>query len=122
MMVKLVILIEPQEDWQKFEQDWPQFLALAEKMPSLVKEATSPIQSRLHGNVPVSMMHELFFESMDDLKEAMTSPEGVAAGQKLQEITGGKVTLLFADHYEDELKNIRTFKKPKEDGPSIDRA
>jgi len=122
MMVKLVILIEPQEYMHKFEQDWPQFLALAEKMPGLVKEATSPIQSQLHGNLSVSMMHELFFESMDDLKEAMNSPEGVAAGQKLQEITGGKVTLLFADHYEDELKNIQPFKKPKEDGPSIDRA
>ena len=121
-MVKLVILIEPQEYMHKFEQDWPQFLGLAEKMPGLVKETTSPIQSQLHGNLTVSMMHELFFESMDDLKEAMNSPEGVAAGQKLQEITNGKVTLLFADHYEDELKNILTLKTPKEDGPHIDRA
>ena len=32
-MFKLIILVEPQEDWLQFEQAWPQFLAIAEKMP-----------------------------------------------------------------------------------------
>lgn len=113
-MFKLVILIEPQEDSLEFEQDWPRFLALAEKMPGLVRETTSPVHSRLHGRFPVSMIHELYFESRRALKAAMSSPQGVAAGEMLQTITNGKVTLLFADHLEDELVNIQAHQKAED--------
>ena len=121
-MYKLIILIEPQKDWLKFEQEWPQFLALAETMPGLVRETTSPIHTRVHGNLPVSMIHELYFESSEALKASMGSPEGVAAGQILQTIAGGKITLLFADHLEDELANIRAHQKPDREGPPGDKA
>jgi uncharacterized protein (TIGR02118 family) len=115
-MFKLVILIEPQKDWLEFTQDWPKFLTLAEKMPGLIKESISPIHSRLKGSFYVSMIHEMFFETMDDLKEAMASPEGVAAGQMLQTITDGKVTLLFAEHLEDDLKNIQSYQITEDSG------
>jgi hypothetical protein len=36
----------------------------------------------------------------------MISPEGRAAGELLQRMTGGRMTLLFADHMQDELENI----------------
>ena len=91
-MFKLLILIEPQEDWLNFEQAWPQFLALAEKMPGLVRETTSPIHARLHGSLPVSMVHELYFESRQALKAAMSSAEGVAA-QSLRRGGGGPPTV-----------------------------
>ena len=121
-MFKLVILIEPQTDWLKFEQSWPQFLRQAEKMPGLIREATSPIHNKVHGNLDISMIHELFFESRSALQEAMSSTEGQEAGQILQRITEGKVTLVFADHLEDELANIKSFIKPENDGPPGDRA
>lgn len=121
-MYKLIILIEPQTDWLNFEQEWPNFLALAESMPGLLRESTSPVHTRLHGDLQVSMIHELYFESSEALRESMNSPEGVAAGQILQAITGGKVTLLFADHLEDELANIRAHQIPDREGPPGDKA
>ncbi len=121
-MYKLLILIEPLGDWLKFEQDWPQFLAYAEKMPGLRREITSPVDRLLHGHYHVAMMHELYFDSMEAAKQAMASPEGVAAGQLLQTITGGRVTLLFADHLEDEPKNFQTPLPQDKQGPPGDRA
>ncbi|MCH7663463.1 MAG: EthD family reductase [Chloroflexi bacterium] len=106
-MYKLVILIEPQPDWQEFERVWPQFLKRAEKMPGLIRESTSPVDQLLHGHYHVAMIHELYFESMQSAQDAMASPAGEEAGKTLQTITAGKVTLLFADHLEDELKNIQ---------------
>ena len=121
-MFKLIILIEPQEDWLQFEQAWPEFLAIAEKMPGLQREVNSPIYTTLHGNNEVAMIHELYFNSQDDLRVAMTSDEGKEAGKILQIITHGKVTLLFADHLEDELKNIEALEKPEIEGPPGDKA
>lgn len=117
-MHKLMILIEPQVDWHEFERDWPRFLVLAEKMPGLVKETTSKIQSCLHGSLPVAEVHEFFFESPEAAKQAMASPEGVAAGKMLQEITKGRVTLLFADHFEVDPENLRTTQKENDDDQS----
>lgn len=107
LMYKLVILIEPQNDWFEFERVWPEFLKRAEQMPGLIRETTSPIDQLLHGHYHVGMIHELYFDSMEKAKQAMASPPGVEAGKLLQIITAGKVTLLFADHKEDELENIQ---------------
>lgn len=121
-MFKLVILVEAQEDWLQFEQAWPQFLSKAEKMPGLQREVNSPIYTTLHGNIHVAMIHELYFNTQKDLRLAMSSPEGKEAGEILQTITKGKVTLLFADHLEDEFKNIQALEKPKIEGPPGDKA
>ena len=106
-MYKLVILIEAQEDMAGFDTRWPQFLALAEKMPGLRHEVTSHVDRVLHGNFQVHLMHELFFDSLKSATEAMASIEGGAAGQVLQDISAGKVTLLLADHAQDDLAHIR---------------
>jgi len=121
-MFKLVILIEAQQDWLKFEQKWPKFLKAAEQMPGLVRESTSPVHNRLHGSLDISMIHELYFEDRSALKNAMSSQEGQLAGQILQAISDGKVTLLFADHLEDELANIKALQSPPKEGPPGDRA
>jgi uncharacterized protein (TIGR02118 family) len=111
-MHKLLILIEPSIDWQKFEEAWPDFLHLAESMPGLRREATSRIDTTLFGNYPVTFIHELYFESLDDASQALSSPEGRAAGKLLQEMTQGRVNLFFADHKEDLVENILKHKKP----------
>jgi uncharacterized protein (TIGR02118 family) len=115
-MYKLVILIEPQTHWQEFERVWPQFLKRAEKMPGLLRETTSPVDRLLHGHYHVAMIHELYFESIEAAKNAMASPEGEDAGKVLQIITAGKVTLLFADHLEDDLEHIQSHQQ-KESAP-----
>ena len=87
-MHKLVILIEGGELPANFDDQWPQFLHLAEEMPGLQREATSRVLHMLYGSQRYALTHELFFESLEDLQSAMTSPAGQKAGQILQSMTG----------------------------------
>jgi uncharacterized protein (TIGR02118 family) len=121
-MYKLVILIETPNDLslrdRSFDDRWPQFLHLVEQIPGLQREATSRVDQVVYGKGEISMIHELYFESLEELQQGMTSPAGQEAGRVLQEMTGGRVTLLFADHKQDELENILKYRKEqtKEDG------
>lgn len=106
-MYKLVILIEPQDHGAEFDRRWPEFLAAAERLPGLRGEVTGHVDRVLSGAMSAQMIHELHFDSLKAAGEAMASPEGQSAGALLQEISGGKVTLLLADHLQDDLSHIR---------------
>lgn len=108
-MYKLVILIEQLENTDLFEEQWPEFLHLSEAMPGLQREATSRVSHFLYGRVVYAQMHELFFASAAAAQEALASPAGQAAGRLLQQISGGRMALFFADHKEDDLSNIRRY-------------
>jgi|SRR3990172_4022643 len=110
-MYKLVILIEPQSDAARFDSRWPEFLAVVERMPGLRREVTSRVDRVLSGTFHVYLIHELFFDSLKAAADAMESVEGQIAGQILQEISTGKVTLLLADHLQDELSHIHRHKE-----------
>lgn len=120
-MYKLVILIEPQDHTAEFDARWPEFLAAAERMPGLRREITSRVDHVLHGS-HVHMIHELHFDSLKAAGDAMETPEGQRAGELLQEISGGKLTLLLADHLEDDLAHIRRHQPLPDDTPPGDRA
>ena len=121
-MYKLVILIPLPENDSEFERKWPQFLAEAERMPGLLRETTSRIDRVVSGDFPIHIIHELYFDSLKLAAEAMGSLEGEKAGNTLQEITNGKVTLLLADHTQDELSNIRKHQQSSDDAPPGNRA
>jgi hypothetical protein len=104
-MHKLVIMVEELQD----EELWPEFLHVSERMPGLIKEATCHVESLIYGNIQPILLHELYFASVSDIKMAMSSPEGRSAGELLQQMTGGKISLLIADHKEDEIENIRRY-------------
>ena len=108
-MHKLVILIEPLADEEAFDELWPQFLHLSESMPGLRREATCRVERTLYGRCQATRLHELFFDSDTAIETAMTSPKGRAAGELLQKMTGGAMSLLIADHKEDDLENIRKY-------------
>ncbi len=110
-MYKLVILIEDLPDPENFEDMWPKFLHASESMPGLIKEATCRVDSSLYGNYQPAMVHELYFDSINDIRDAMSSPQGQAAGGLLQQITGGRMSLIIADHKEDDLENIRRYRQ-----------
>lgn len=114
-MYKLIILIEPPLDPAKFDQSWPEFLHHAERMPGLQREATVRVTRELFGNHPVHMIHELFFDTQAELQAAMSSPEGQASGQVLQRITNGHMTLLFGEHREDDIENLRKYQVAESD-------
>ena len=109
-MYKILIMIDTPQDAQLFEQSWPEFLHQAETMPGLRRESTSRVSSILFGDSPTGMIHELFFDTLEDLKAAMASPQGQATGQTLQRITDGRMSLLLAQHTEDNLDRIRAHK------------
>lgn len=109
-MHKLIICINSLVDSQTFNEGWPDFLHQAEQMPGLVRETHSMVESVLFGHSSISVIHELFFETREDLQNAMISPQGQAAGQVLQRITKGQMKLVIADHKEDDLENLRKFR------------
>jgi hypothetical protein len=111
VMHKLVILIEPFPEWQKLDESWPEFLHLSEEMPGLRREATSQVLEILFGINLYVRMHELFFDSEEELRAAMGSPPGQAAGRLLQQITHGNMVLFIAEHQQDDLDHIRAFRK-----------
>jgi hypothetical protein len=114
-MVKLVIMIEFIDDWEQFFSTWPEFLHLAEAMPGLQREASSRIEQILYGDLKAVWMHELFFDSSPAAQVAMASLPGQAAGRLLQQMTGGRLALFFADTNEDDLENIRRYQIGDED-------
>jgi uncharacterized protein (TIGR02118 family) len=110
-MYKLVILVETLENWDSFEERWPEFLHRVETLPGLRREATSRVDVFLYGASHYVHMHELFFDSRAEAEEALSSPAGQAAGALLQQMSGGKMTLFFADHNEDDLDNIQKHRR-----------
>jgi len=113
-MHKLVILVDEMDSLPTFDELWPKFLSLAEQMPGLQREATSHVDRVVFGSSRCSLIHELFFDSLDALRQAMNSTPGLQAGQVLQKLTQGRLTLLITDHKEDELANIRKYSRPSE--------
>jgi uncharacterized protein (TIGR02118 family) len=109
-MEKLVIFIETPEDETALNDEWPLFLFLAERMPGLVKETTGHVEKMVYGAVSYSRIHELYFNTMDDLKKAMASEEGRLAGAQLQKMTHGRLALMISDHNEDSLERLQPFK------------
>jgi uncharacterized protein (TIGR02118 family) len=110
-MHKLVILVETPEDLNTFDDLWPRFLHHAERMPGLKREATSRIDNVIYGKSSYYLIHELFFDSLQAIQEAMVSDAGQSAGEVLQKMTGGHMALMTADHKEDDMENILKFRR-----------
>jgi uncharacterized protein (TIGR02118 family) len=113
-MHKLVILVDELEGQTNFDELWPGFLSLAEQMPGLRREVTSRVDRVVFGKSACSLIHELYFDSLEAVRQAMNSPQGLQAGQMLQKLTQGHMTLLIADHKEDELANILQYRSVQE--------
>jgi len=117
-MHKLVILI-PSTHIQHFDANWAKFLHAAERILGLRREATSRLSRHLTGPLRCELIHELFFDSYADLEYGLNSPQGRQAGELLQMITAGRVTLLLAEHTEDDIDHLRQYQN---DPPASDLA
>jgi uncharacterized protein (TIGR02118 family) len=111
-MYKLVILFLPPFAWTSFEPGWQKFLGLAEQMPGLRKEMVGDVDELVFGptNMNYKKIHELYFDSREDLENALKSEEGQEAGQWLHSFTRGRFILMFAKHMQatpDEFKKKR---------------
>ncbi len=114
-MHKLVIMVEELLDESQFDEMWPEFLHVSERMPGLIMEATCHVESTLYGDYRPTFVHELYFNSIEDIRNAMSSQEGRTAGELLQRMTGGRMSLIIADHKEDKIENIRRYQRSDND-------
>ena len=118
-MYKLVILIDSIADSPEFGETWPEFLHLVESMPGLIREATVRVDAILYGNQQISMIHELYFKNHRALQKALISQQGQAAGKILQRITDGRMTLLTADHKEENIANLQKYHQGNADADPL---
>lgn len=102
-MYKLMLIFRRLGDTIRLEERWSQeFVPLAEKMPGLRRIAVSRIVERPNGLIDTQMVHELFFDDLEALRNAMVSDEGQAAGRALMSFASGRVNMYLAEHREDE--------------------
>ncbi|MBI5929536.1 MAG: EthD family reductase [Chloroflexi bacterium] len=100
-MVKLVLLFKHPRDENTFEEGYVRTLPLLEKMPGILRRQANMVLGGPFGSSPYYRILEFYFDSYATLDTAMTSPQGVAAGQALMEYAGNQVELLFVDVFED---------------------
>lgn len=110
-MYKLAIMLGRIAETPKFQRLWPDFLEQAESMPGLKSETTTRVQNFLFGRRDIRMIHELFFETQQDLQNALDSPPGQAAGEILHQIAAGQLILLTAEHKEVTIEHLRNYKQ-----------
>lgn len=110
-MYKLMIIMPADLEEPALNPDWPKFLHAAESMPGLKREASVRVAASLYGEHEIGTFHELYFDTLDDLQDAMHSPEGLAAGEIIQQITQGQMTLLIAEHREDDIENLLRYRQ-----------
>jgi len=119
---KLVILFTQPDQPAEFERRWSEeFVPLAEQLPGLWRVVVSHTHGGPAGPVPIYLIHELHFESLDALRAALASPQGVAAGQCLVHLAPKSATLLFAEQMEDAPLVPGMGAQPARGGPITDR-
>lgn len=98
MMVKLVAVYRKPEDVEAFDKHYYEVHApLAEKMPGLIKMEVNKIYGTPIGESDLHLIANMYFESKEALLEALSSPEGRAAGKDLRGFAGSVVTMHFAE-------------------------
>lgn len=99
-MVKLVILFRTGRHSVEFYNQYNAFLMKLEELPGLRRKAVSNVFGAMSGLVPYSHIVEAIFDSREALREALTSPVGVEAGQLLLRFAGPDAIALYMDTLE----------------------
>lgn len=97
-MVKLVAIYRQPEHVEEFDQHYFEVHApLAEKMPGLIKLEVNKMYGTPAGESDLYLMAEMFFEDKAALQNALSSPEGRAAGKDVMKFAGNIVSMYFAE-------------------------
>jgi conserved hypothetical protein len=97
-MVKLIALYKKPADTAEFDEKYfGEHLPLSAKMPGLLKAEVSRITGAPMGEPGFYLMAELYFEDMDALNAAMSSPEGKAAAKNLMSFAKDVTSMMFAE-------------------------
>jgi len=97
-MIKLIALYKKPENTAEFDQRYFEgHLPLANKMPGLRKAEVARVLGGPAGEAEYYLQAELYFDDMDALKAAMSSPEGKAAAKDVMSFAKDIVTMMFAE-------------------------
>lgn len=98
MVAKLIALYKKPADPAEFDKKYfGEHIPLAEKMPGLQLIELSKVNGAPMGEAPYYLMAELYFDNMDAVKNALSSPEGRAAGKNIMSFAGDLVSMMFAE-------------------------
>jgi uncharacterized protein (TIGR02118 family) len=103
-MVKVIVLLQEPERTIRpndYATQYNGFLMLLEHMPKLKRKAVCSVYAGPGGMAVYNAVVELYFETREDMQAALTSPEGVEAGQALLKFAGTQAIMLFADVLEE---------------------
>ncbi|RXT08805.1 EthD family reductase [Ammoniphilus sp. CFH 90114] len=97
-MVKLIAIYRKPENVEEFDQHYHDVHApLAAKMPGLIKLEVNKIYGTPMGESDLHLIAEMYFETKEALVQALSSPEGRAAGKDLMGFAGKVVSMHFAE-------------------------
>ncbi len=97
-MVKLTVLFGKPEDTQAFDDHYVnQHLPLAAKIPNVQRFESGRIHTIDGSEVPYYRIAELWFQSAEQMSNALSSPEGAAATADLENFATGGATFFVSE-------------------------
>jgi uncharacterized protein (TIGR02118 family) len=100
-MIKLIIFFRKPNDDQAFEMRFSEtHVPLINKMPRVKRTSVCRALGAPRGEPIFHLIHEIFFDSLEDCNYALNSAEGREAGLDLMDFSKDIVTLMFAEVWE----------------------
>ena len=96
-MVKVIVLFRGLGQRALYDEQFNQFLIMAEDLPGLQRKSVNTIFGGPGGPAPFQASVELFFADRPALEGALPSPEGIKAGAFLLEFAGSDALVMFAE-------------------------
>ncbi len=98
MTASLIAIYKTPDDKQAFDEHYfKTHCPLAEKMPGLRGISIRRFVGSPMGCKDLYLMCELTFDSIDEVKAALSSPEGAAAGKDVMGFAGQLIQMYFAE-------------------------
>ncbi len=101
-MAKLIALYKHPENKEAFDEHYFNVHApITAKIPGLREmKVTKTVGSPMGGDAKYYLMCEMYYDSLEDLKNGLRSDEGKASGKDLMGFAGDLVTLMIAEDVE----------------------
>ncbi len=97
-MYKLVAIYRQPEDTGAFDEHYfGTHSPLMSKVPGYTRAEVSRVTRSLMGDTNLYLMFEMWFSDKESLKNALKSPENMAAGKDLAGFAGDLVTVFTAE-------------------------
>lgn len=100
-MIKFVVMFREPKKLADFENAYNDFLALVERLPHIQRRQVVHVTGSPRGRTPYHRLLELYFNSDDEMREALMSAAGQEAGNELGRFQVGTYDVLYADVYEE---------------------